>query len=175
MDVALVMFKDDERRDFPIRANRTVVGRRQDCDLRIPTRDVSRQHFEVLVESGVAKVRDLGSSNGTFVNGKRVAESELGAGDRITVGPVTFVVQIDGKPATVTADDAAPSLEDSEDAVVPVPSEPEDTDDILDLGEIDFEFEDPTAAIEAMLDADDDDEDEDDEDDEKGDDDIILK
>jgi hypothetical protein len=64
------------------------------------------------------------------------------------------VVQIDGEPATIKPEDAAPALEE-EVAVASVPVDGVDTDDILDLGDIDFELDDPTSAIEAMLDEED--------------------
>ncbi len=157
MDVVLVMFKDDERREFPIGSKRTILGRRPDCDLRIPTRDVSRRHCEIGPGEKRSElvVRDLGSSNGTYVNDKRVAETMLKPGDRLTVGPVTFVVRINGEPAKIKPQDAAPRLEESAEAVVPVQADGVDTNDILDLGDIDFEFDDPTSAVEAMLDEED--------------------
>jgi pSer/pThr/pTyr-binding forkhead associated (FHA) protein len=160
MDVVLVMFKDDEQREFPLAAKKVILGRRPDCDLRIPTRDVSRRHCEIGpgVRRGELIVRDLGSSNGTFVNDKRVAESKLNPGDRLTVGPVTFVVRIDGEPADIKPQDVAPRLEEAEGPVVPVAADGVDTNDILDLGDIDFEFDDPTSAIEAVLDEEDEEE-----------------
>lgn len=162
MEVVLVMFKDDEKREFTINSQRTIIGRRQDCDLRIPTRDVSRRHCELCPgeKRSELMVRDLGSSNGTFVNGKRVSETTVSPGDRLSVGPVTFVVQIDGEPAQIKQVDAAPALEDSDAVVMPIQTDGVDTDDILDLGDIDFDLDDPTSAIEAMLD----DEDEEDKD-----------
>jgi len=157
MDVVLVMFKDEEQREFPLTSKKTILGRRPDCDLRIPTRDVSRRHCEIGPGEKRSElvVRDLGSSNGTFVNDKRVAETMLKPGDRLTVGPVTFVVRINGEPAQIKPQDAAPRLEESEEAVVPVQADGVDTNDILDLGDIDFEFDDPTSAVEAMLDEED--------------------
>ncbi|MFQ5805145.1 MAG: FHA domain-containing protein [Phycisphaerae bacterium] len=163
MEVVLVMFKDDERREFPLSATKTVIGRRQDCDLRIPTRDVSRRHCEIGPGEKRSDViiRDLGSSNGTYVNGKRIAEAKLQPGDRLMIGPVTFVVRIDGKPATIRPEDAGPALEEAEEAVTPVAADGVDTDDILDLGDIDFDLDDPTAAIEAILDEQDEEDEED--------------
>lgn len=46
-------------------------------------------------------LQDLGSSNGTYVNNKRVAELQLQPGDHVVVGPVVFTVQIDGQPAEI--------------------------------------------------------------------------
>ncbi|MBN1344596.1 MAG: FHA domain-containing protein [Phycisphaerae bacterium] len=100
MDIVLVYFKNDgERRDFPLSLGPTVVGRADTCGYRIPVQQVSREHcvFEV-TEDGIA-LRDLNSSNGTYVNNKRIAETDLKAGDQIAVGPVLFIVQIDGEPA----------------------------------------------------------------------------
>lgn len=139
MKVVLVMFKDGERREFPLAEARTIVGRRQDCGLRIPTKDVSRQHCEFEVGSGVA-LRDLGSTNGTYVNGKRIAETRLKAGDRVSIGPVVFVLQVDGQPANISMNDAAPRLEDADGAVKPVNFDDDDsaTQEVLDLDDSDI-------------------------------------
>ncbi len=142
MNVVLVMFKDNDQRDFPLSEDRTIIGRRQDCQLRIPTRDVSRQHCELTVANGALKAKDLGSSNGTFVNGKRIAEAKLGPGDRLRIGPVTFYVQIDGKPAEIKRDEEKPS-----DVTPTVPSDDEET---FELTENDFDLDDPLSALEDM-------------------------
>ncbi|MBI5865509.1 MAG: FHA domain-containing protein [Planctomycetes bacterium] len=106
MKTVLVMFKDGERRDFPLADGKTVIGRREDCGLRIPIGDVSRQHCEVEQAGNQLVVRDLGSSNGTYINGKRIAEAKLMAGDKLAVGPVMFIVQINGLPGKLTPFDA---------------------------------------------------------------------
>ena len=100
MQVVLVMFRGEgERRSFSLPRDVTVMGRREDCDLRIPLGEVSRKHARLIVDGETLKVEDLGSSNGTFVNGQRVQESQINPGDVIQIGPVLFVVQIDGSPA----------------------------------------------------------------------------
>src|SRR5688572_4063818 len=100
MQAVLVMFRaDGERRSFSIARDMTVIGRREDCDLRIPLGDVSRKHCRLVRDGDVLKVEDLGSSNGTFLNGQRVQEALLSPGDSIQVGPVVFVLQVDGEPA----------------------------------------------------------------------------
>jgi pSer/pThr/pTyr-binding forkhead associated (FHA) protein len=102
MDVKLVMFRNDgKRKEFPIVSRTVVIGRAEGCDLRVPLLSVSRRHCEVTVEGDEVMVRDLGSSNGTYVNNKKVAEKELQAGDRLVVGPVVFTVQINGKPEEI--------------------------------------------------------------------------
>jgi pSer/pThr/pTyr-binding forkhead associated (FHA) protein len=100
MQVVLVMFRaDGERRSFSIVRDMTVVGRREDCDLRIPLGEVSRKHCRLIKDGETIRLEDLGSSNGTFHNSERVREATLAAGDTIQIGPVTFMVQIDGVPA----------------------------------------------------------------------------
>lgn len=102
MQVSLVMFKaDGSRRDFPLNRDRIVIGRKNNCDLRIPLSSVSRQHCEVRLEDDEVKVRDLGSSNGTYHNSVRVQEATLAAGDEVVVGPVVFTVVIDGEPQDI--------------------------------------------------------------------------
>jgi predicted component of type VI protein secretion system len=63
---------------------------------------VSRRHCEVAIDSDdELVVKDLKSSNGTFVNGERVARRELVPGDLLAIGPVVFVVRIDGHPKEI--------------------------------------------------------------------------
>jgi len=102
MEVNLVMFKPNgSRKNFPLLGSSTVVGRAEDCGLRIPLLSVSRRHCEIAVMGGKLTVKDLASSNGTYVNNQRVNEAELSPGDRLVIGPVVFTIQIDGKPEGV--------------------------------------------------------------------------
>lgn len=78
---------------------RFVIGRSPGCDLVIDNLGVSRQHAEiVLSDSNVPVLKDLGSNNGTFVDGKRVAKYALNDGDSIAVGK--FVIVYTGELAT---------------------------------------------------------------------------
>jgi pSer/pThr/pTyr-binding forkhead associated (FHA) protein len=71
--------------------SRLVIGRRPDCDVAFdPEEDrlVSGHHAEITVEGDRVRVRDLDSSNGTFVNGRRIdKETALSPDDRVTLGP----------------------------------------------------------------------------------------
>ena len=99
MQVVLVMFRgEDARRSFSVARDVSVIGRREDCDFRIPLGEISRKHCRLIRDNDALRVEDLGSSNGTYVNGLRVQEAVLGPGDTIQVGPVMFVVQVDGQP-----------------------------------------------------------------------------
>jgi predicted component of type VI protein secretion system len=108
MQAVLVMFRNDgERRSFSISREVMVIGRRQDCDLMIPLGEISRKHCRIIRDEDSLRLEDLGSSNGTFHNGRRIQETTLEAGDTIQVGPVAFVIQIDGVPAD---DEIQPNL-----------------------------------------------------------------
>jgi FHA domain len=66
----------------------------------------AREHCEILLQADQALVRDLGSSNGTYINRQRVQEAPLAAGDLLGVGPAVFAIRIDGKPVKVDPKDA---------------------------------------------------------------------
>lgn len=107
MDINLVLFKKDgTNKSFRLPSAVTVIGRRQESDLCIPLMVVSRRHCELNLEKDRLKLRDLGSRNGTYVNGQRVDQAEVNPGDKIQIGPVTFAVQIDNQPAELSTPDS---------------------------------------------------------------------
>lgn len=96
MDAQLILQKGNKQRQtIHLRRRETLIGRRQDASLRIPSAEVSRQHCRVLImDDGYLIVEDLDSANGTFVNDARVTGREvLRPGDVLRVGPATFVVE----------------------------------------------------------------------------------
>lgn len=94
----------------PIRLRRyrsVVIGRSPSCDLPVPSPHVSRRQAWVRNDNGRFLVADLGSTNGTFVNGELVVgERELRAGDRIGVGDhvITFCLMQPGRDGEIDAD-----------------------------------------------------------------------
>jgi len=76
----------------------TVIGRSNDCNLRIASREVSRKHCSILLSDEHVRVRDLGSSNGTYLNGEMIAANRdvpVPAGSELEIGNVRFVVHYD--------------------------------------------------------------------------------
>ena len=69
-----------------------VIGRGSTADLRLEDREASRAHARIEARDGHLVLFDLGSTNGTWVGGRRVREVVLGVGDRIEIGRTTLVV-----------------------------------------------------------------------------------
>jgi predicted component of type VI protein secretion system len=139
------MFRNEGgRRSFSITRDVSVVGRREDCDFRIPLGEISRKHCRLIRDGEALRIEDLGSSNGTFVNGERVQESALQPGDTLQMGPVTFVVQINGEPAEdqmqpVTASRAAAGESQHGMPGEQLPGETDSHDGSLQGGELELE------------------------------------
>jgi predicted component of type VI protein secretion system len=127
-------------KEIPLVIGKTIIGRRNDCALRIMSHLVSRQHCELDHEGVSLVVKDLGSSNGTFVNGIKVQSKQLRAGDTLVIGPITFVVQIAGaspsdtkRPPGIPVAAAGPAADDAaalviEEEAVPLASSAEEGD-----------------------------------------------
>lgn len=72
-----------------------IIGRSQKCHLCAGSSAVSRQHCAILRQDNRVTVKDMGSRNGTLVNGDKIeGEVELTSGDEITVGPLKFLITI---------------------------------------------------------------------------------
>jgi pSer/pThr/pTyr-binding forkhead associated (FHA) protein len=120
MDVNLLLLKRDGTfKAIPMPSSVTVMGRRKDCDLRIPLDAVSRRHCRLFAEKDTLKIRDLNSRNGTIVNGQAVEETLVKPGDKLTVGPLTFVMQVNGKPDKLDAVDTKPPKAGDTDLDIP--------------------------------------------------------
>lgn len=107
MQISLVMVNAaGESKEVPVKQLPASIGRGERCRVRIPLAAISRHHCDLALEDDELVVRDAGSSNGTYVNGERVQERELIPGDLLAIGPVVFVVRIDGHPRDIDAKDS---------------------------------------------------------------------
>src|ERR1017187_4490875 len=96
------------------------IGRGETCHLRPNSEQVSREHAEFAIIGEVINVRDLGSRNGTLVNGKALTAEACQLKDRdlVQVGPLTFAVSIldatvtTGKTPNASVPGPKPSLDD---------------------------------------------------------------
>ena len=84
-----------------IRRGKLLIGREEDCQLRPDSEFVSRHHCVLLLDDYTLRIRDLGSKNGTFVNGRHIGTSEtiLLHDDMISVGEM--IGQIDLSPVPI--------------------------------------------------------------------------
>src|SRR5262249_35133852 len=95
MNVQLLVSQGATRgKRIQLRHETTIVGRRRDCNLCIPSSEVSRRHCLLQFQDGYLTIEDLNSINGTFLNEQRIADKNVVyPGDRLTIGPVHFTVQ----------------------------------------------------------------------------------
>lgn len=87
--------KEPERIDldhFPF-----TLGRNETCDYQVQSSRVSRQHAQIVQEGGRLRIRDLHSTNGTFVNGRRIEDHPLSDGDLIVIADVQFSFRTDAE------------------------------------------------------------------------------
>ncbi len=111
-DSVFKLFSTTGEQSIDLKPGRTVVvGRAVTSDVPIYDPTISRRHAEVSLTDGGVKVKDVGSSNGTFLNGARITEAIAGENDVITFGKVAFRVK------EVTAPAPRPKV------VPPLPSE----------------------------------------------------
>jgi predicted component of type VI protein secretion system len=96
LDVKLVVTQGKPLgKEISLRLPRFLIGRGSDCHLRPTSELVSRHHCAILVSDSEVRVCDLKSTNGTFVNGRRISsEVVLRNGDTLQVGPLAFRVLI---------------------------------------------------------------------------------
>lgn len=110
-----------------------LLGRHPECDIQLNSRKISRRHCVIAQVTSYLVVRDLGSTNGIRVNGVRVLEGKLKAGDELTVGNFRYqIAWDDARPASTPVRTSGKPANGSNLAVPPLPrTEPADEDDEL--------------------------------------------
>lgn len=109
----VVQFGTSAAWDIPLKAGTNSIGRGPDNDFMIEDDSVSTTHCQIVVDSGSAVIRDLGSTNGTYVNCARVSEAALQPGQTIHLGSLELLFDSDapeqaGAAAPVAAARAVP-------------------------------------------------------------------
>jgi DNA-binding CsgD family transcriptional regulator len=105
----LVGPSDDYSLVHPLRRSGQAIGRSPLCELRINDKSVSRRHAEIRYGHGLWVLRDLGSKNGTFVNGERVERAVLESCSHLRFGSVELRVVDPQREATLLSGLAVPS------------------------------------------------------------------
>jgi hypothetical protein len=83
-------------RSFPLAIGSTVIGRGDQATLRLPDVGISRRHARIDFDGSQVVLTDLGSTNGSMVNGQRVSAVALNPGDMIQIGTTTLTFRVDG-------------------------------------------------------------------------------
>ena len=99
----ILSFNDQQVGEYELDKESLTIGRRPESDIHIDNLAVSGQHARVMTIAGDSFLEDLDSTNGTFVNGKRVKKHALGAGDLITIGKHSLRFVADGGVAAAPA------------------------------------------------------------------------
>src|SRR5688572_12339558 len=93
-----------QAQEFVLKPGLNTLGRREDNDFTIADPSVSSAHCHLIVADGSVHLRDLGSTNGTFVNGTPVTEVDLRNGQELRFGGVPIMFEGNGAPPQVGAD-----------------------------------------------------------------------
>lgn len=83
-------------RTYPLAIGSTVIGRGEQATLRLPDVGISRRHARLDFDGTQVVLTDLGSTNGTMVNGQRVSAVALNPGDMVQIGTTTLTYRVDG-------------------------------------------------------------------------------
>jgi hypothetical protein len=87
--------------DYPLQPGRTTLGRGDDNDIVIADPSVSTHHCQIIIDSGRVLIRDLGSTNGTFLNRAPVSEAPLAPGQQIHLGNVELALKTEATPTAL--------------------------------------------------------------------------
>ncbi|MBQ7075628.1 MAG: FHA domain-containing protein, partial [Clostridia bacterium] len=84
---------------YPLTSDVIIIGRGQDCNICINDLYMSNQNTQLWFEDKEWYIADMGSTNGTFINGEKMTDEPLilDSGDRIRIGQVEFVIVIVGE------------------------------------------------------------------------------
>ena len=83
---SLVVHEDGDERTIALTSDTVTIGRLADCDVVLDDKGASRKHAQLKLRDGTWTLTDLGSTNGTRLNGQTVQSRELADGDKITIG-----------------------------------------------------------------------------------------
>jgi len=109
-------------RAHELNVDRTTIGRVEDNTFQIADPSVSSHHCEVLLRGGEVVIRDLNSTNGSYINDAQITESVLKPGQKLRLGQIELKLEAEG-PASAAAPAAAPAVQAAP-AAPPTPPAP---------------------------------------------------
>lgn len=121
-----------------LNVERTTVGRVEDNTFQIADPSVSSHHCEILLKGSDVLIRDLNSTNGSYINGEKIAETILKPGQTLRLGQVELRLEVPGMPATAAPAAApastAPATATPPPASSPTPKKPVDSTMVIPRG-----------------------------------------
>ena len=108
-----VIFAGQEQKKHPLDRPKMVVGREPSCEIHIDNLGISRQHCQFSTRGEAFVVQDLGSSNGTFVNGRKITEHFLNDADEVVIGKYTLKFKNESQAAPQATAGAAAAVPDT--------------------------------------------------------------
>lgn len=95
----VVLSEGQKGRTYELKVERTTVGRLEDNAFHLPEQSVSSHHCEILLRGNDVVIKDLNSTNGTFINGEKISEQVLKPGQILRLGSVELRLEGDGAAA----------------------------------------------------------------------------
>jgi pSer/pThr/pTyr-binding forkhead associated (FHA) protein len=111
----------------------TLVGRKEECDIRLDHKSVSKMHCVIVKTDGLLLLRDLGSTNGTRVNGTRVRRAALLPNDQVTIAGFKFRVVFGPDNVPMPSDEHTQQLDARDVAQLLKPSHRADDESSIDM------------------------------------------
>ncbi|MDX1952962.1 MAG: FHA domain-containing protein [Verrucomicrobiota bacterium] len=99
MSKLVVLSEGFTGRTYELKVERTTVGRVDDNTFHIPEGSVSSHHCELILKGNDVLVKDLNSTNGTFINGEKISEAVLKPGQILRLGQLEMRLEADGAPS----------------------------------------------------------------------------
>src|SRR5215469_2581945 len=96
-------------RSHELNVDKTTIGRVDDNTFQVADPSVSSHHCEVLLRGNEVVIRDLNSTNGTFINGEKISESVLKAGQTLRLGQIELQLLTEGMPMPTATATSAPA------------------------------------------------------------------
>jgi len=118
----VILNQDMTGRAHELTAERTTVGRIDENTFQIPDPSVSSRHCEILLRGGEILIRDLNSTNGSYINDEKITEKVLKPGQKLRLGQVELKLEdpnAPSAPSTTPTPPPPPSKKPIEPAVVP--------------------------------------------------------
>jgi pSer/pThr/pTyr-binding forkhead associated (FHA) protein len=105
----VVLSPEQKGRSYELKVDKTTIGRVEDNTFQIAESSVSSHHCEVLLRGSDVIIKDLNSTNGTFINGEKISESVLKAGQTLKLGQIELRLETGETSTTAPAAPGAPA------------------------------------------------------------------